>query len=377
MYKIAFYARISDTVFWNNMTNIPCFENPSFLKTMVATNQTIDYKFVEITENNQLIGRLLVQLLPFQGKELKSYVSEESPCFVKATIETVLDNINWKMAVVGNLFVSGENGQYWNSNINSTKRWEILQKVSKKLKKELKVDTILFTEIREKDLEGSQLLTKNGFKLFTIEPELSLDIPLQWNTFEDYLAAMKSKYKVRTRKVYKDSRALEVKSLNAEEIAANQNIINRLHENVTKKIGFKLAEVSETYFYDLKKCQSDNFGFYAYYLNDKMIGFISTMNNHNVLEVHLIGLDYAVNKTLGLYQRILYDCIDLAIKQKKTKVNFGKTATTIKTSVGAQPSKIFALLKHNNKVSNLSIKPFFHFLKPEEEETRNPFKQTA
>ena len=78
-----------------------------------------------------------------------------------------------------------------------------------------------------------------------------------------------------------------------------------------------------------------------------------------------------------MYQRILYDCVDLAIKQGKTEVNFGKTATTIKTTIGAQPSKIYALLKHNSKVSNLSIKPFFHFLKPEEEETRNPFKQIA
>ena len=108
-----------------------------------------------------------------------------------------------------------------------------------------------------------------------------------------------------------------------------------------------------------------------------MIGFISTIDNKSILEVHLIGLDYAVSKSVGLYQRILYDCVDLAIKQGKTEVNFGKTATTIKTTIGAQPSKIYALLKHNSKVSNLSIKPFFHFLKPEEEETRNPFKQIA
>lgn len=377
MYAINFYDSIDQTVFWYKMQNIPCFENPMFLKTMVNSNQNIDYKFVEISKNNLLVGRLLIQLLPFKGKELKSYVSEDSPCLVKATIETVLDKINWKMAVIGNLFISGENGQYWNPEISSIERWEILSTVSKKLKKEIKVDTILFSEIRENDLDGSKILTKSGFKLFDTEPELSLEIPAEWNNFEDYLAAMKSKYKVRTRKVYKDSKNLIVKSLSAEEITTNQNIINRLHENVTQKIGFKLAEVSDTYFYDLKKCQAEKFGFYAYYLEEKMIGFISTIDNQAALEVHLIGLDYSVSKNVGLYQRILYDCVNLAITQQKTKVNFGKTATTIKTTIGAQPHKIFALLKHNSKVSNLSIKPLFKFLKPETEETRNPFKQSA
>lgn len=377
MYTINFFSRLEDTIFWNKMNDAPCFENPAFLKTMVATNQNVEYQFVEITENDNLIGRLLVQLLPFQGKELKSYLSDDSPCLVKATIETVLDKIHWKMAVLGNLFVSGENGQYWANEVPAVKKWEILQTVCKNLKNEVKVDTVLITEIRENDIVGSKLLTKDGFKLFDIEPELAITIPEHWNSFDDYLSDMKSKYKVRTRKVYKDSNVLEVKSLSAEEIALNENIINRLHENVTKKIGFKLAEVSDTYFYDLKKCLGDNFGFYAYYFENKMTGFISTIDNKTLLEVHLIGLDYNVNKKLGLYQRILYDCVDLAIKQKKTKVNFGKTATTIKTTVGAQPNKIYALLKHNSKVSNLSIKPFFHFLKPETEETRNPFKEMA
>ena len=56
MYTINFYARLVETAFWNKMTDVPCFENPGFLKTMVTTNQSIDYKFVEITENNITYG---------------------------------------------------------------------------------------------------------------------------------------------------------------------------------------------------------------------------------------------------------------------------------------------------------------------------------
>lgn len=374
MYKIHFYKQIEDTVFWKDRTPNSCLEHPNFLQTMVLSNPDINYRFAEVTQNGALVGRLLVQLLPFQGKELKSYLSEDSSCFVRAAIETVLDKINWKMAIFGNLFVSGEDGQHWEENVSMQDKWQILKQAGMQLKLEEKVDTILFTEITEKHLYGSEVMTKGGYKLFEIEPELTLDLAANWNTFSDYINDMKSKYKVRTRKVLKDSAALEMKSLSAEEILFYQKEIQVLHENVTSKIGFKLAQISNTYFYNLKKCLGSHFNFNAYFLDGKMIGFISAILLEDKLNVHLIGLDYSVNKSVCLYQRILYDCVNEAIIERKQKISFGKTATTIKTSVGAKTKKVYALMKHNSKVSNFSIQPLFKFLKPVEEEVRNPFK---
>ncbi len=378
MYNIHFYSKIEDTVFWKHKTSTSCLEHPDFLQTMVYSNPDIQYRFAEVTSlKGELVGRLFIQLLPFKGKELKSYLAEDSSCFVRAAVETVLDKINWKMAVFGNLFVSGDDGQHWEENVSMTDRWLILNQAGKQLKQEEKVDTILFTEITEQHLSGSEELTKSGYKLFEIEPELTLNLAENWHTFNDYINDMKSKYKVRTRKVMKDSAVLEVKSLSAEEILTYQKEIQVLHENVTSKVDFKLAQVSNVYFYNLKKCLGSHFSFNAYFLDGKMIGFISSIIQKEEQNVHLIGLDYNVNKSVCLYQRILYDCVNESILGNKKTLSFGKTATTIKTTVGAKTQKVYSLLKHNSKVSNLGIQPLFKYLKPEEEEIRNPFKDVV
>jgi hypothetical protein len=375
MYNIQFYKHMHETQYWQNISGTCTFDHPNFLSATTRSNAALDYLFVEVIENERLLGRIFVQLLPFKGKELKNYLSEESSCLVRAAIETVLDNIHWQMAVIGNLFVSGDDGQYWEKNVPMTTRWEILDDLSNLLKKKYKADVVLITELTQNSLIDYEKMTKSGFQIFEIEPELSLNIPKHWKHFDDYLNDMKSKYKVRTRKVLSDSQLLEVKSFSAQEILENNQLINTLYKNVTQKVGFKLAEVSPYYFYDLKECLNEHFQFNAYFLHGEMIGFITTIDSGNHLDVHLIGLNYDINKSVCLYQRILYDCIQSAIDKQKSKVNFGKTAGTIKTSVGAKTNQVFAMLKHHNKMSNLGIKPLFRFLKPEEVEMRNPFKE--
>lgn len=377
MYKIDFYNSLDKTIFWEQNLGESIFEKEPFLNANVIANKDIKYVFTEIVKNDKLIAKLLIQVIPFEGNELKNYLSEDVSCLVKATIETVLEKVSWKLAVIGNLFISGDNGQYWQTGMSESEKFEILKQVSRLLRKTKEIDSVLISEVDYEESKCCKPLQDNGFKLFEIEPELFIDIPKHWKIFDDYLNDMKSKYRVRTKKVLKDSDLLEIKLLSAEEIQANHVQIQKLYKNVTNKIGFKLAEVSDNYFYNLKLILKDDFTFTAYYLKGKMIGFINTINSNDLLEVHLIGLDYDVNKSLSLYQRILYDCIKEAIDKNMNHINFGKTATTIKTTVGATPKRAFALLKHSNKVSNIGIKPFFKFLKPEPIESRNPFKEAV
>lgn len=50
---------------------------------------------------------------------------------------------------------------------------------------------------------------------------------------------------------------------------------------------------------------------------------------------HLVGIEYSKNKSLCLYQRILYDYIDEAIKAGCNVLNLGRDALEIKSTVGA------------------------------------------
>jgi len=73
---------------------------------------------------------------------------------------------------------------------------------------------------------------------------------------------------------------------------------------------------------------------------------------------------------------MLLDFVRFAIEHKKQQVHFGRTATEIKTTIGAQPQPLQAYLKMNNWLINASLPYFLKRIKPAEYTVRNPFKET-
>ena len=63
------------------------------------------------------------------------------------------------------------------------------------------------------------------------------------------------------------------------------------------------------------------------------------------------------------------------IKHKRTKINLGRTAAEIKTTVGAKAENLICYIKPQNTISRIIQKPFISFLQPSEWVPRNPFKE--
>ncbi len=137
---------------------------------------------------------------------------------------------------------------------------------------------------------------------------------------------------------------------------------------------FKLVQLSKTYFSDVIKTQSDLFYVNAWFLNNEIVSFASGFYLTNEIEAHYVGFDYKKNKEFELYQTILYGYIEEAITKKKSKINLGRTASEIKTTVGAKAHELLCYIKPQNAVSKLILKPFMQFLQPTEWIPRNPFK---
>ena len=46
-----------------------------------------------------------------------------------------------------------------------------------------------------------------------------------------------------------------------------------------------------------------------------MVGFISGVINKNSLDAHFVGIDYQLNREYAIYQRMLYDYVEIAISK--------------------------------------------------------------
>ena len=138
-----------------------------------------------------------------------------------------------------------------------------------------------------------------------------------------------------------------------------------------------MASLTSSYFAEMKQALGDKFSFVGYFQNEKLIGFKTTFILEHETEAHFIGLDYSVNKELDLYQNILYDYVKEAIENSSKKLLLGRTASEIKSTVGAEALELTCYIRHRNPLSNRIIKPFVDYLKPSAWIPRNPFKEIS
>ena len=106
-----------------------------------------------------------------------------------------------------------------------------------------------------------------------------------------------------------------------------------------------------------------------------MVGFISGVVNQKSLDAHFVGIDYQINRTYAIYQRMLYEYIEIGISKKLKTINFGRTASEIKSSVGAIPQDLTMYLRHKKTIKNKILKLFLQRVQPTPFQQKFPFKK--
>jgi predicted transcriptional regulator len=70
----------------------------------------------------------------------------------------------------------------------------------------------------------------------------------------------------------------------------------------------------------------------------------------------------------------LYDYIQIAIEKNLKTINFGRTASEIKSSVGATPQDLTVYLRHKKSITNRILKLFLQRVQPTAFQQKFPFK---
>ena len=148
-----------------------------------------------------------------------------------------------------------------------------------------------------------------------------------------------------------------------------------LYEKVAANAGFNLGNFNLETYRDLKENLGEDYILKTYWLEDKMVGFISGVVNKNSLDAHFVGIDYQLNRAYAIYQRMLYEYIKIGISKKLKTINFGRTASEIKSSVGAIPQDLTMYLRHKKTIKNKILKLFLQRVQPTPFQQKFPFKK--
>ena len=308
--------------------NKSAYFSRDLLYSFEVSNAQVDMRYVCISNNNIAQALALVQIIELSVDVILKNI-KVSPFFRKI-LNAFFCNDHIKIIFCGNIFLSGEHGISFSENCN--KKNTVLQ-IGKALDNIAKTTRPLHA-IFIKDFETSALEYVSDFEHFgftniKVEPNMLISLKPEWRTFEDYKAALKSKYRVKANKADSKSKALEVRIFSKKDVELFKNELQNLYQNTIDNANFNAQVLDLNTYIKLKDSYKDNFIVWSYFLDDKIVGFLSALKNKNQLDAHFIGLNYSLNKSHAIYPRILNDYIRLGLEKKVEIINLGRTASEI------------------------------------------------
>ena len=345
----------------------------------------MQFRYVIVYDSKMPVATLCFQLLDVANKDLDGVLNLKDKGWLLQNLNKSINRLLFKcqtgkvnfLICCGSFFVSGEYG------INVINRdalpavIQLLPEVRQKITDTISNASVCGWMVKDfyNNTKVDQPLLEDDFFELPMDPEMILYIREQWHSFEEYLASLTTKYRVKANSVIRKIEDVDVVALNAAEVLKYGDELIRLYLNIQQKATVQMARVNILYFEKLLTIMPEKFYVKVFFKESKVIAFYCGFHHAGHHEAHFIGIDYSLNKTLSLYQNILYRFIEEAIKQRSSNLYYGRTAMEIKSTTGAKAYPLHAYFNLSNTVLNKMVKPVVRRFTPEEWIARNPFRE--
>lgn len=376
-YSLQIFDTLSDidSGLWDSIDpEMPFYQSHAFLKVIEDIHNEIEFRYALVVKEGQVIAALYSQLLDFSFRNLVNY-SEQSTNAVKIAFRKYMAEKKTKLLNLGNVFFTGDKGIICKKDVSVIPHIpQVFDQINQSFQQK-KPSAFLIANIYLSDEKKCLSFYNSAFHPFVTDPDIFMSIDASWGDFDGYIDALSSKYRVRAKKVLTVSSEITSRNFSMEELRAQKKNLSKLYNNVVNHVAFNMAILNVDFFEQMKAAYSERCSIIGYYKEDELVSFVCLFNvDSDTMHVHYIGLDYDKNKEYKIYNRMLLDFVKIAIENRKKQIHFGRTATEIKTTIGAVPNPLHAYIKMNNGLINASLPYFLKRIKPPEYTVRNPFK---
>ena len=363
---------------WNELAVATIFLSREYLTILEkSAPANMSCHFIGLFEDEDLVGIAVSQFLDLN--QLESF-GDRDQCIKSSLRNIAFKNFCSHILLIGNNTLTGQNAFIISENANGTAVLKTLKKAVLALKeifkkRGTKVHMCSLKDFCEDGLPLFEIPEFDPYLRFTTQPNMLFAVRDQWKTEEDYVAALSKKYRDQYKRARKKGSGLTKRQLSLEEIIAQEEVIYDLYYHVAQSAPFNTFFLPKNHFAVFKEQLQENFLFYGYFENEKLIGFNTLIKNGSDLDTYFLGYDDNVQREKMLYLNMLYDMIGYAIKEQFKTIIFARTALEIKSSVGATPLKMYGMMRHDNKFINRRLDFFFRYLEPETIwKERHPFQ---
>ena len=284
-----------------------------------APPQGMDFRYLVFYHNDRPVGIAYYQVLSFEAdRALQFSAGSAGSSRLKKWIARQFHNT---LLVAGNTMLTGEHACYFQPGVlSSSAQLQLLEQATWRLAARLRktgysIDAIVHKDIPESKLPSYHPWRQSAYHVLRFQPNMQIRLRPEWRSFEDYLDAMSSKYRVRARRAAKKSRLLKRRWLSVADMRQYADRMYDLYRQVADQAEFNLVLLHPDYFIRLKQHMGEQFEALAYFEGEKMIGFCTLLYNGDRAEAHFLGYDASLNQPRQLYLNMLYDLVQAVIER--------------------------------------------------------------
>ena len=345
----------------------------NFLRAFETSNPNIDFKYILVSNGEKPVAMANIQIIKLSIDVILKNIKLAS--WLKRFINFLFCKEHITIMFCGNVFLSGEHGIIICDEVDKSKViYAIGAEIDQLIKKTKPLHAVFIKDF----VEESRTLTDNfqefDFIPMHVEPNMIISISPEWNSFDDYKNSLKSKYRIKVNKADSTSANLEAKLFSGKDFETYKDELQQLYQNTIDNANFNAQVLNLDTYIKLRETYQNDFIVKAYFYNDRLVGFLSALANNHHLDAHFIGLDYSLNKSHAIYPRILNDYVRIGIEKKAKYINLGRTASEIKTTIGAEPVELTCYIKHKRPFINSLLKPFVRRIQIKDFKQHYPFK---
>lgn len=215
-------------------------------------------------------------------------------------------------------------------------------------------------------------LTDRQFHPLPADPVMLLDLR-PFADREDYLERLSSKYRIRYRRARGKLDGIIRRPLSAQRVRRERYRLHALYRATSHGADVNVVNLEPDYFTWLALTEP----VYGYFAPDgRLVGFTTALSNGPVYQAHYLGLEEAYKYSHHLYHNMLFDHLEDALAGGFERLDYGRTAPEIKSSVGAEPVHFTSYLRLRSSVLNRCVPHFVPALfTPAPWQSRSPFRQ--
>jgi len=361
----------------NQWEDLNCTSNvyfsPKFLNAFESSNPKIDFKYLVVSYQNTAVALALIQTIELGVDAILKNIKISQR--LKGFIHSLFCNNSIRIMFGGNIFLSGEHGIFIADTVNKTEALNVIAQEIKALAKRTKpLHAVLVKDFLNQSLPLTNHFKNFGFASMHVEPNMILELDPNWKTYEDYKNALKSKYRVKVNKADKTSKTLTARIFSETDFATYKDELQKLYENTIANANFNAQVLDLNTYIKLRATYHEDFIVKAYFIEDTLVGFLTALANNKHLDAHFIGLNYELNKRHAIYPRILNDYVRIGIEKQVSHINLGRTASEIKSTIGALPVDLTVYIRHKRSLINTVIRFLIKSVKIKEFKQHSPYK---